>query len=138
MSETGHIAQPCKRSRQLGNGAYQMSTKIWIEMAVAAAVLAVAKVSVAAPILLTLSGPITGNTAGPQSASNPCIIAGTTCQQPDGFGYNNFDATGNVTSYNMYSTTPTATLADSQVGNPYTVSDIEGVVGSSFRIAIDV
>jgi hypothetical protein len=53
-----------------------------------------------------LTGPIAGNTVGPQSTSNPCVIAGTQCQQPAGFGFNNFDATGNVTSYNMYSTTP--------------------------------
>jgi len=39
----------------------------------------------------------------------------------------------------MYSTTPTATLADGVQGNPYTVGQIETAVGSNaFRIAIDV
>jgi len=87
---------------------------------------------------LTLTGPIAGNTIGPQSTSAPCVIAGTQCQNPAGFGFNNFDATGNVTSYNMYSTTPTATLADSQVGNPYLASQITGIVGNTFNVAIDV
>jgi PEP-CTERM motif-containing protein len=88
---------------------------------------------------LTLSGPIDGNTVGPQSTSNPCIIAGTNCQQPATMGYNNFDATGNVSSYNMYSTTPTATLADGVVGTPYTVGQLTTAVGStSFVVAIDV
>ncbi len=87
---------------------------------------------------LTLSGPITGNTVGPQSTSNPCIIAGTTCQQPAGFGYNNFTSTGAIDSYNMYSTTPTATVPDSVLGNPYTVAQLTTAVGTSFDVAIDV
>src|SRR6188474_3093413 len=68
---------------------------------------------------LTLTGPIDGNTVGPQSTSNPCVIAGTECKNPDGFGYNNFTSDGNTSSYNMYSTTPTATVADSVLGTPY-------------------
>src|SRR3954471_22724664 len=40
----------------------------------------------AAATALTLVGPIDGNTVGPQSASNPCVIAGTTCSQPANFG----------------------------------------------------
>src|SRR5262249_12716977 len=51
-----------------------------------------------------------------------------------GFGYNNFDNTGGVNSYNMYSTDPTAKLADSVQGNPYTVSQLP----TSFIVAIDV
>ena len=88
--------------------------------------------------LLTLTGPIAGNHIGPQSASNPCIIAGTTCQQPAGFGYNNFQQTGNITSYNMWSTTPTAQVADGVQGTPYTVAQLTGVAGTSFTVAIDV
>ena len=38
----------------------------------------------------------------------------------------------------MYSTTPTANVADGVQGTPYTVSQITGVVGSSFNVAIDV
>ena len=87
---------------------------------------------------LTLTGPISGNTVGPQSESNPCIIAGTTCQQPEAFGYNNFKQTGNISAYNMYSTTPTAELGDSILGTPYTVAQLTGVVGTSFSVAIDV
>jgi len=87
---------------------------------------------------LTLTGPIQGNTLGPQSASDPCIIAGTQCQQPAGFGFNNFTSSGAISSYNMYSTNPTATVADGVQGTPYTVAQLTGVAGSSFLVAIDV
>jgi len=41
----------------------------------------------------------------PQSQSNPCIICGTNAAgQPNGFGYNNFTSSGNLTSFNMFST----------------------------------
>jgi len=87
---------------------------------------------------LTLTGPILGNTVGPQSESNPCIIAGTHCSQPATFGYNNFTQTGNITAYDMWSTTPTAQVDDGVQGNPYTVGQLTGVAGSSFVVAIDV
>ena len=87
---------------------------------------------------LTLTGPILGNTVGPQSESNPCIIAGTHCSQPTGFGYNNFKQTGNITAYDMWSTTPTAQVDDGVQGNPYTVGQLTGIAGSSFVVAIDV
>ena len=82
--------------------------------------------------------PITDNSVGPQSTSAPCIIAGTNCSNPAGFGFNDFSANGSLASYNMYSTTPTATVADSVLGTPYTVAQITGVVGTSFLVAIDV
>src|SRR5262245_55154614 len=82
---------------------------------------------VATAVPLTLTGPIAGNTVGPQSASNPCIIAGTQCQQPAGFGFNNFTSSGAISSYNMYSTTPTANVADGVQGTPYTVAQIDAV-----------
>ena len=75
---------------------------------------------------------------GPQSTSNPCIIAATQCQQPAGFGFNNFTSSGAISSYNMFSTTPTATVADGVQGTPYTVAQLTGSVGTSFSIAIDV
>src|SRR6187402_3621356 len=73
---------------------------------------------------LTLTGPIPGNTVGPQSTSNPCIIAGTNCSQPAGFGYNNFTSSGAINDYNMYSTTPTAVVPDGTQGTPYTVGQL--------------
>lgn len=82
-------------------------------------------------------------TVGPQSASNPCIIAGTTCGlQPATMGYNNYTS-GGVTDINVWSTntTPYDTLPSSNTfnGTPYTVGQIEGIVGStSFIIALDV
>jgi hypothetical protein len=91
-----------------------------------------------ADTILTLTGPIAGNTVGPQSTSNPCIIAATQCQQPAGFGFNNFTSSGSISSYNMYSTTPTATVADGVQGTPYTVGQLTGAIGTAFNIAIDV
>ena len=91
-----------------------------------------------AATLLDLTGPIAGNTVGPQSTSNPCVIAGTECKNPDGFGYNNFTSSGAIHSYDMYSTTPKATVADGVLGTPYTVAQLYSFVGSSFDVAIDV
>lgn len=108
-----------------------------VGMGAIAAMLALTGAASAASIL-TLSGPISGNTVGPQSASNPCIIAATTCQQPSGFGFNNFTSSGAITSYNMYSTTPTATVADGVQGTPYTVAQLTAAGLTSFNIAIDV
>ena len=90
-----------------------------------------------AAVLLSLNGPIATNTVGPQSTQSPCVIC-TNGQNPAGFGYNNYTETGAISSYNMYSTTPTATVADGVQGTPYTVAQIIGVVGSSFNVAIDV
>ena len=103
-----------------------------------ALMLAVALPQAASAISLTLSGPIAGNTAGPQSSSNPCIIAATQCQQPDGFGFNNFTSSGAISSYNMFSTTPTANVADGVQGTPYTVAQLVALGPTSFLVAIDV
>jgi hypothetical protein len=86
---------------------------------------------------LTLSGPLTGNTVGPQSASNPCIIAGTNCQQPAAFGYNNYTP-NNASSYDRFSTTPTANVDDGVQGTPYTVAQLTAAGLTSFVVAIDV
>lgn len=95
--------------------------------------------SASAATLLTLTGPISGHTVGPQSKSDPCIICATTAQNPAGFGYNNFTDTGAISSYNMWSTTPTANVADGVKGTPYTVGQILGVTNNSpFVVAIDV
>ena len=91
----------------------------------------------ASAVPLTLSGPIVGNTVGPQSTSAPCVIAGTQCQQPAGFGFNNFTSSGAISSYNMFSTTPTATVADGVQGTPYTVAQLTAV-GMTFNVAIDI
>jgi len=106
---------------------------------VLALALTIALPEAAQAIPLNLTGPIQGNTVGPQSSSNPCIIAGTQCQQPAGFGFNNFTSSGNISSYNMFSTTPTANVADGVQGTPYTVAQINGITNSQpFVVAIDV
>ena len=107
-----------------------------ILMMVGMMVLALA--SSASAVTLALSGPVQGNTVGPQSTSNPCVIAATQCQQPAGFGFNNFTSSGAISSYNMYSTTPTATVADGVQGTPYTVAQLTAAGLTSFVVAIDV
>jgi hypothetical protein len=114
-----------------------MRSKGYLKAAVAVVFTVLAGAASAGPAL-TLVGPISGNTVGPQSASNPCIIAATNCQQPSGFGYNNFTSNGSTSSYNMYSTTPTATVADGVQGTPYTVGQLAGVIGNKFDVAIDI
>jgi len=81
---------------------------------------------------------VAAGTVGPQSTSNPCVIAATNCSQPAAFGYNNFTSSGAISSYNMYSTTPTATVADGVQGTPYTVSQLTGAGLTAFNVAIDV
>nr|AEQ20459.1 PEP-CTERM motif protein [uncultured bacterium CSL132] len=113
-----------------------MHAKSWFQIGSTAAIFALAEAAFALP--LTLTGPVANNSVGPQSASAPCVIAATQCSQPAGFGFNNFTASGGDSAYNMYSTTPTANVADGVQGTPYLVSQIETVVGSVFQIAIDV
>src|SRR5262249_18536291 len=103
-----------------------------------AVVMTCAWVGAATAVPLALVGPIPGNTVGPQSTSNPCIIAGTQCQQPASMGFNNFTSSGAIASYNMFSTTPTSNVPDSVQGTPYTVSQLRGAVGNTFNVAIDV
>jgi hypothetical protein len=109
---------------------------MWIAIGAAATMLALTAAASAIP--LTLTGPIQGNTLGPQSTSNPCIIAATQCQQPAGFGFNNFTSAGNISSFNMFSTTPTATVADGVQGTPYTGAQLDAVAPLGFIVAIDV
>src|SRR5262245_39684208 len=108
----------------------------WIGIGATAAMLALT--GTASAVLLTLTGPIQGNVLGPQSTSNPCIIAATQCQQPAGFGFNNFTSAGNISSFNMFSTTPTATVADGVQGTPYTGAQLDAVAPLGFVVAIDV
>src|SRR6516165_3111707 len=109
----------------------------WIGVGATAAMFALTGTA-SADSVLTLVGPISGNTVGPQSASNPCIIAGTNCSQPAGFGYNNFTSNGSISSYNIYSITPTAQVDDGVKGTPYTVAQLTALGSTSFNIAIDV
>ena len=78
--------------------------------------------SVAHAIPLTLEQAEPG-TLGPQSESAPCIIAGTQCQNPDGFGFTNFVQGGQPPS-NFDENSP-----------EYLISDFPFL---SFDIAIDV
>jgi hypothetical protein len=95
-----------------------------------------------AAISLTLTGPIQGNTVGPQSTSNPCIIAGTQCQQPATMGYNEY-APNNSATYDRYSTNAGGgsgqNVPEGQQGTPYTVGQLTGILGTNtFNVAIDV
>src|SRR5262245_4406410 len=113
-------------------GGTNVSKKFWA--GVFALLLTVGWAEAAHAIPLTLVGPIVGNTVGPQSASNPCVIAATNCSQPAGFGFNNFTSSGAISSYNMYSTTPTATVPDGVQGTPYTVGQLVAAGLTSFNV----
>jgi hypothetical protein len=84
----------------------------------------------------------------PQSQSNPCIICATNASQPIvdavSFGYNNFTSNGNTSSYNMFSDSVIANVADGVMGLAYTrgflvdALQVLGDVNLSFGVAIDV
>jgi len=52
--------------------------------------------------LLSLE-PASPRTVGPQDTSVPCIIAGTNCQNPDGFDWTDFEQKGNISEYDVSS-----------------------------------
>ena len=85
-----------------------------------ATLLAGTSIAHAIPLNLVAAEP---GTLGPQSASAPCIIAGTQCQNPDGFGFTNFVQGGQPPS-------------DFDENSPeYLISDFPFL---TFDIAIDV
>jgi hypothetical protein len=94
---------------------------------------------------LTLAPVVPG---GNQPLNNPCLICGTNQPaQPTGFGYNNFDATGNVSSYTMFSTaTVGGSLGQDVLGTGYSVGDgsvlraylLAQASGTTFNVGIDV
>jgi hypothetical protein len=83
--------------------------------------LASATIAHAAPITLTLNQ-AAPHTLGPQSTSAPCVIAGTHCQNPAGFGYNDFTQGGSIGDFD-------------EVSPIYTISQFPFL---SFDVAIDV
>jgi hypothetical protein len=81
----------------------------------------------------------------PQSLSRPCIICATTqAHNPAGFGYNNFDSTGNTSFFNLFSSNITASFGNGIQGTPYTAGQLsnflEGVGDPhlSFAVAVDI
>jgi hypothetical protein len=92
---------------------------------VALALLGLMTVNASAATILTLSSEAKG-AIGPQSASNPCVIAATMCQQPAGMAFTNY-VQGGPPPHSLDESSPT-----------YTVGQLEGFVGSLFNVAIDV
>ena len=95
-----------------------------------------------ADAVLTLSGPIVGNVIGPQSSSNPCIIAGQNCGNPASFGYNNFTPNG-ANSLDRWSTSLGGSngvnVAEGVQGTPYNALALVNAAGGViFDVAIDV
>src|SRR5262249_42804699 len=133
-------AAPDAPGRSTREGSFLMKMR-WLA-GVAATAVTLALTGPASAIVLTLlpgaGTPFSNNIEGPQSAANPCIIAGTQCQQPAGFGFNNFTSAGNISAFNMFSTTPTATVADGVQGTPYTGAPLNTVAPLGFNLAIDV
>lgn len=85
----------------------------------------------------------------PQSKSDPCIICATNqAHNPVGFGFNNFDSTGNDSSFNLFSSNITGQFAngDDLTVTPYTGGQLrtflQGLdplhLNVSFGVAIDV
>jgi len=83
----------------------------------------------------------------PQSLSRPCIICATTqAHNPVGFGYNNFDSTGNISSFNLFSSNITGSFAsgDDITVTPYTSGQLRNFLQSvgdftfQFKVAIDI
>jgi len=81
----------------------------------------------------------------PQSQSSPCIICATNqAHNPITFGYNNFTSTGNISSFNMFSTNLFATVGDGIRGTTYTAGQIINIVQAiditsfSFAVAVDI
>jgi hypothetical protein len=84
----------------------------------------------------------------PQSQSEPCIICATTqAHQPtvDGsvFGYNNFDSTGNDSSFNLFSTSVTGSVGNGIQGTAYSAGFLDDALMQlagrlSFGVAIDI
>lgn len=85
----------------------------------------------------------------PQSISDPCIICATNVGgQPAGFGFNNFDSTGNDSSFNLFSSNITGSFAngDDLTVTPYTSGQLRTFlqnldaahINVSFGVAIDV
>src|SRR5262245_33470430 len=95
----------------------------WIGIGATAAMFALTGTA-SAVATLTLNQEAKG-AVGPQSTSNPCIIAATNCQQPAGFAFDNYTQKGSLPAYNE--TSPS-----------YTVGFLESFVGAFFNVAIDV
>jgi hypothetical protein len=118
-------------------------------MRVCRLLLAGAALFVAAPAYAsTLSvTPLADADVVPQSASDPCIICATTqAHNPVGFGYNNFNSTGNDSAFNLFSSNITGAFAndDDLTVTPYTVGQLGnfltglGDLNLTFGVAVDV
>jgi hypothetical protein len=115
---------------------------------VIAAILCIAVTSARADAINNLSiNPLSDAQVVPQSASDPCIICATTqAHNPNGFGYNNFNSTGNDSSFNLFSSNITGSFAngDDLTVTPYTVGQLRtllqglGDLGLTFGVAVDV
>ena len=93
---------------------------------------------------LTISK-ITAPDEVPQSKSNPCIICATTASQPAGIGYNNFNSTGNDSSFNLFSSNITGAFAndDQTTVTPYTAGQLRNFLQAlgfalTFDVAVDI
>jgi len=106
-------------------------------------------VAKADPINNLTIAPLSDAQVVPQSASDPCIICATTqAHNPAGFGYNNFDSTGNDSSFNLFSSNITGAFGngDDTTVTPYTAGQLrtflQGLdplhLNVSFGVAVDI
>jgi len=123
-----------------------MTTKHLAALLSAAALLACTVPTRAADMVNNLTIDALGAGAVSQSQSNPCVICATTAQNPTGFGYNNFNSTGNDSSFNLFSSAVTGQFANGDDVNvtPYQSSFLRnflisrGDLNLTFGIAIDI
>jgi hypothetical protein len=78
----------------------------------------------AVPIILVLDN--TGVPSFQQTDSSPCVIGGPSCNNPAGFGFRNINGADNDGTVDFTESTQS-----------YLVSDVIGVLGSTFNIGID-
>jgi hypothetical protein len=115
------------------------------KLVLAAALLA--STSLANAATLTIN-PLADDQVVPQSASAPCIICATTqAHNPAGFGYNNFNSTGNDSSFNLFSSNITGAFGndDATTVTPYTGMQLDNFllnspnnIGLQFGVAVDI
>ena len=99
-----------------------------------------------ADVVNNLNFTVLGAGAVSQSNSNPCVICATQAQNPQGFGFNNFDSQGNDSSFNLFSSAVTGAFAndDDVTVTPYLRSFLAAFliskldVNLTFGIAIDI
>ncbi len=101
-----------------------MNARKWFQLATASALVSAAAAVSAAPIQLTLVGPVTGAAQVGQTAGNPCIFGDASCNAGLLGVYTEFPTGGGTQTY--------------METQSYSIETIRGAVGNAFEIGVDV